>query len=142
MPTVSCLVDYLESKGLSICIESSSGPAEESCRQAVFRYRAEKTPIVVERNCPEDGDTLFGKEIEEFLEKIGRPGLSPAKRKVIRHLKQTNFILAVRLPSDIDPAGFQVSDAILHYCINHCGALIQADEEGFYQGTKLILPLC
>lgn len=141
LPSVSCLAGYLESKGISVHVESSSGPVEESCQQAIFRYRPDRTPIVIEGNGPDNKDELFENEIEEFQEKIGRPGVSLAKRKILQHLKQTKFILSVRLPSDIEPVGFQISDAILHYCINHCGALVQADDEGFYRGTKLILPL-
>ena len=140
-PSVASLVHYLESQWLDVHVESSSGAKHEICRQVIFRYKPEKSPLVVDCIWPEPDEDLLGREINEFLETIGPPGISVAKRRVIRHLKQSKFILAIRLPSDVDSAGFQISDAILRYCKDHCKALIQADGEGFYQGTKLILSL-
>ena len=141
VPSAASLYDHLLLKGLEVTVEASLKISTVPCRQAEFVYDGEKTPIVVTCDRLEDKGALFQKEIEEFLEQIGPPGLSLSKRKVIRHLRESKFAVVLRLPSDIDKAGFQVSDAILDYCVAHCGGMIQADGEGFYKGTKLILPL-
>jgi hypothetical protein len=81
-------------------------------------------------------------EIGEFLEFIGRPGLSFKKRKVIEHLKKTRYIIACQLPtSDIDDDGYDANGDFLTYFVENCGGIIQADGEGFYEGSKLIVKL-
>ena len=61
---------------------------------------------------------------------------------IVDHLKATRFIVALRLPKgDMDDAGWDANGQILTYFLDHCGALIQADGEGFYEGAKLILEL-
>ena len=141
VPSVTVLVEHLRSKGLAVHVESSSEAADQSCRQVIFRYKPQRSPIVITCNFPDDADGLFGSEIGEFLEKIGPPRLSLKKRRVIGHLRQSKFMLVIQVPGDIDPAGLQIADAVLQYCIDHCEAMVQTDEEGFYVGNKLIFPL-
>jgi hypothetical protein len=43
--------------------------------------------------------------------------------------------------ADMDDAGWDANGQILTYFLDHCGALIQADGEGFYEGSKLILEM-
>ena len=73
---------------------------------------------------------------------IGAAGKNKVKKRVLDHLKATRFIIALRLPkADMDDAGWDANGQILTYFLDHCGALIQADGEGFYEGSKLILEL-
>ena len=81
-------------------------------------------------------------ELKEFLAKLGSPGKNRVKKKVVDHLKATRFIVALLLPKgDMDDAGWDANGQILTYFLDHCGALIQADGEGFYEGSKLILEM-
>ena len=105
-------------------------------------YKPGKSPLVVE--CSRDDgkeDCLARVEPEEFIELIGRPGLSLTKRRVINHLRSTKFIIASQLLNDIDDDGYDANGTFLSYFVEHCGGMIHADLEGFYDGSKLILKL-
>jgi len=86
------------------------------------------------------GKNLIADEVAEFKELLEEIKNSPAKRQVIGHLNQTRFIVACRLPtSDIDDDGYDVNGDFLGYFVDHCEGMIQADGEGFYQGSKVLL---
>jgi hypothetical protein len=111
--------------------------------QIAVVYRAGKLPILAECNRNDDSDDcLANEEIAEFVEFIGKPGLSVAKRKVLQHLAATTFIIACQLPtSDIDEIGYEINSLFLRFFVDNCDGMIQADGEGFYRGNKVIVPL-
>ncbi|HEY4760152.1 MAG TPA: hypothetical protein VIH42_06200 [Thermoguttaceae bacterium] len=112
-------------------------------KQIALSYKQGKLPILVECNRDEGKeDCLMKQEVSEFLDRLGRPGISFAKRGVINHLKKTAFIIACQLPTaDIDDDGYDANGCFLSYFVQHCGGMIQADGEGFYEGHKLIVKL-
>jgi hypothetical protein len=60
----------------------------------------------------------------------------------LEHLAATAFVIACQLPSsDIEDDGYNVNGHFLTFFVEHCGGMIQADGEGFYEGDKLILLL-
>ena len=80
--------------------------------------------------------------VDARFERIGAVGKNKIKKRIVDHLKATRFIIALRLPkADMDDAGWDANGQILTYFLDHCGALIQADGEGFYEGAKLILEI-
>ena len=64
-----------------------------------------------------------------------------AKCRVIKHLKNTKFIVASQLLGDIDDDGYDANGTFLTYFVEYCGGMIHADLEGFYDGDKVILKI-
>lgn len=103
-------------------------------------YKEEKKPISVSLNKEGDADGLLDGERNEFMEEIGKPGLSLAKRKVLKHLKNTKYIVASQLfTSDIDDDGYTVNGVLMDYLDQNFEAMIRADGEGFYKSNRAIL---
>jgi len=111
--------------------------------QVAVTYRAGKLPILAECNRDDGTDEcLMREEVAEFVELIGNPGGSEAKKRVLEHLSSAKFVVACQLPtSDIEDDGYHANHDFLSFFEEHCGGIVQADGEGFYDGDKLILPL-
>jgi hypothetical protein len=140
-PKLSELQRWLKSRGNTAVIDDADLESE-SWASAALSYKSGKLPILIECNRDEGQDSLLREELEEFSEFLEDAEASEGKRRVEAHLKATKFIVACQLPtSDIDDDGYDANDAFLAYFAEHCGALIQADGEGFYQGEDLILEL-
>jgi hypothetical protein len=146
-PTVRSVLQALTSSGVRLTVEDdydNSGTLDSpDWRQFAFEYKPGKRGIQVQCNRLDgSGDGLAAAEIEEFIELIGPPERSKQRRKVVEHLESTQFIIACQLPStDIDDDGFNANGEFLNYFVTHCGGMIQADGEGFYDGHDLIVPL-
>jgi hypothetical protein len=120
-PTIRTVLDALTSWGVVLTPEADyAGPDVLDAvdwEQFGLLYKPGKSGILVECN-RHDGteDCLAAAEVTEFVEMIGPPGRSEAKRSVIEHLKATRFIIVCQLPSsDIDDDGFEANDAFLTY---------------------------
>lgn len=145
VPTLSQVFQYAKNHGVSLAPDETHGPTDVSSpdwSEAEISYKPDKSPLVVECN-RDDGtdDSLAQGEAQEFVELIGSPGLSLTKRRVIKHLKATKFIISSQLLGDIDDDGYNANGIFLSYFLDHCGGMIQADGEGFYDGDKLILEI-
>src|SRR5688572_18081131 len=105
-PSFSSLQRYMASIDSSYKLVGTTDDHSNSWTDFEFHYKQGKLPIIVEVNWTDDEGSIGREEIGEFLEDIGAPGLSFKKRKVINHLKQTNYIICNQLPvSDIDDDG-------------------------------------
>lgn len=143
IPTLRQVFEYAKSQDISLSADETHGPIDlysPDWTQVEVSYKTGKSPLVVECNRA-DGteDCLARIEPQEFIEEIGSPGLSFAKRRVIKHLKNTKFIIASQLLNDIDDVGYDANSTFLKYFVDHCGGMIHADLEGFYDGDKVIL---
>ncbi len=89
--------------------------------------------------CDED-DSVGKEELAEFLDEIGRPGLSLKKEKVIKQLKKTKFIICNQLLSDLDDDGYSANDRLMQLFVKKYEGMIHAENEGFYNrdGTLLL----
>ena len=107
-----------------------------------LHYKEGKLAILVELNHINEKGDLGSEEVEEFLEEIGSPGLSLRKIKVIRHLKQTKYIICNQLPtSDIDDDGYSANGEFMKFIVDNYQGMFQADGEGFYENNKIVLEL-
>jgi hypothetical protein len=111
--------------------------------QVAVSYDPGKLPILAECNRDDGtGSSLAREGVEEFLELLEELPQSDAKKRVLRHLKATRFIVGCQLAtSDIDDRGYNANDQFLAFFAERCGGMIQADGEGFYEGADLVLPL-
>jgi len=146
VPSVKDILGWLKGRGCRYSIEINTPEVDrDSCewKQLSLEYKEGKLPILVE--CWRDDGTescaMHG-EIDEFLESVGKAGLSLAKRRVVKHLKGTRFTIACQLPvSDIDDDGYDANGEFLRYFLENCEGMIQADGEGFYEGERLIVKI-
>jgi len=117
--------------------------ATSGWEQVAIAYRAGKLPILAE--CHRDDGTeecLMRKEITEFRELIGELKDSTSRLHVLQHLAATRFMIACQLPaSDMEEDGFDANSEFVLYFVEHCGGMVQADGEGFYSGSRMIVPL-
>lgn len=114
-----------------------------SWEQVGLVYKDNKASILFEVN-RDDGDvgSLMREEIEEFMEHLADAPNNRNRRRVEKHLQNTRFIVAARLPTfDIDEDGYTALGHVLNYLLRNNGAMIQADGEGFYAGEKVIVEL-
>jgi len=141
-PNVKQILEMLNSKNFSAKSNLDENELQsEKWTDFELIYKEGKLPILVELNQINESDGLAEEEIEEFKEAIGKPKLFDSKKKkVIKHLDQTNFILCNQLPtSDIDDDGYDINGQLMEIFATECEGMIQCDGEGFYSGNKLIV---
>jgi len=151
VPSVTKLVQWLATKDVAVKMQDGDPMKMQSrgWEQVSLIYKEGKLPIIArctrtdeKGNGSASGADSARDELKQFIEQIGAVGKNKTKKRVVDHLKATRFIVALRLPKgDMDDAGWDANGQILTYFLDHCGALIQADGEGFYEGSKLILEM-
>ena len=103
-------------------LEGTVDDDNDSWTDFELHYKEGKLPILVDIYWTEEEGSVGSEEIEEFLEKIGSLGLSRKKRKVIKHLRQSKFIVCNQLPtSDIDDDGYDANGELLQFSALHYG---------------------
>jgi len=149
VPPITKVVQWLGTRDVHVKV-ADGDPMKMQSRgweQVSLVYKEGKLPIIARCTRTDAKGSAAasdgaGDELKMFIERIGQPGKNKMKKRVLDHLKATRFIVALRLPKgDMDDAGWDANGQILTYFLDHCGALIQADGEGFYEGAKLILEL-
>ena len=140
VPTVTELETTLKSEYPAIRLETEDSK-DGVWENLEFYYKDSNQPVVVECSYNNSPESMAAEECEEFIEEIGKPGLSIVKRKVLEHLQQTKYIISCQLLSDIDDDGYHLNGELLNIFVNNYSGLIQADGEGFYNGHKLIVEL-
>jgi len=145
VPPVTKVVQWLATRDVHLKV-ADGDPLKMQSRgwdQVSLIYKEGKLPIIARcMRTDAKADASAADELKDFIERVGQPGKNKVKKRVLDHLKATRFIVALRLPKgDMDDAGWDANGQILTYFLDHCGALIQADGEGFYEGAKLILEL-
>ncbi len=145
VPTLTQVFEYAESQGVSLSPDETHGKTDVNTSdwsEVEISYKPDKRPLVAECNRDDGSDDCLARvEPQEFIQEIGSPGLSFSRRRVIKHLEATNFIITVQLFSDIDDDGYEANGTFLNYFVEHCDGMIHADGEGFYDGNKLILEI-
>jgi hypothetical protein len=146
VPAIGDVLRWLDGRGCRLWVDDPEERVDldsADWEEIALKYKDGKLPILVECNRDEGAEgCLMKQEVKEFLEFIGKPGLSLAKRRVIKHLRDTRFTVACRLLSgDIDDDGFDANGEFLRYFVENCGGMIQADDEGFYEGSTIVVEL-
>lgn len=143
VPTLAQVFEYAKAHGVALSADETHGPTDINTpdwTEVEIAYNPDKSPLVVECNRDNGTDDCLAKvEPQEYIETIGSPGFSRAKRPVIQHLKNTKFIISSQLLSDIEDDGYDANGTFINYFVEHCGGMIHADGEGFYNGDKIIV---
>ena len=93
VPTLRQVFDHARSRGIRLAADEAHGPIDPDTTEwtdAEITYKSGKSPLVIE--CHRDdgsADCLAKVEPREYIDEIRVPGFSIAKRRVIRHLKNT-----------------------------------------------------
>ncbi len=138
VPSTSELENYLLRHYPYIRFESENSKKAKLENAEIF-YKKDNQPIIVECNYNDSQESLAAEECAEFIEEIGSPIFSISKRKVIKHLNNTKYIISCQLLNDIDDDGYNVNGTLLNYFVENHNGLIHADGEGFYEGFKVIV---
>lgn len=139
-PALNELQEYMNSCNPLYRLEGEADDKGIHWTNLELYYKQGKHPIPVDLNwCDEEG-SIGNEELTEFLDKIGSPGISLKKRKVIGQIKQTKFIVCNQLLSDLDDDGFLANDHFMKFFVNKYHGMIYAENEGFYNpnGTLLL----
>lgn len=142
LPPLRTILESAKQQGMSVELETEHvAPDLDSpdWREAELRYKPGNQPIPVD--VIRSRDELLSDEIEEFVEFLEDAPDSAAKDKVLQHLRETKAIVATQLLGDVDDDGYAAAGTFLNYFVEHCGGMIQADAEGFYEGDELIVEL-
>lgn len=96
-------------------------------------YDVDRLPLLIEINKKGKSNELVEEEIKEFLNSIGPPKFYELKKKrVINHLKSTEYIICIQLPtSDITNKGYDVNGLLMKHIECDFSGIIQVDGEGF-----------
>jgi hypothetical protein len=136
LPPLRAVFEWTEGQGVLLQAPSTDLDAQ-SWDQAEVVYKPDRQPFIAETNT----DELVREEVEEFVEFLEDVDESSARQKVLDHLQQSKAVVAGQLLGDIDDDGYTAVGTFLSYYVEHCGGLIQADGEGFYEGDRLIVAL-
>ncbi|NKB57979.1 MAG: hypothetical protein GKS00_16770 [Alphaproteobacteria bacterium] len=140
-PSIDQLEATLNRDNPAARLDTDDDRESDSWDFAEYYYKEGNQPIVVEINRNHGSESLAAEESQEFIEKIGKPGLSMSKRRVINQLKNTRFIVSCQLLGDIDDDGFHWNGELLNYFVRNHAGMFQADGEGFYDGHKVTVEL-
>jgi hypothetical protein len=140
LPPLGRVLAWTAAQGVSLALESSSPGALDSAgwRMAELGYKPGKRPLVVDAS---RAGIDVSEEVEEFIELLGEVEESAKKRKVLALLRASRAVVAAQLLSDIDDDGYDAVGVFLGFFVEHCGGMIYADAEGFYEGDRLIVEL-
>lgn len=134
-PTINTVMQSLRQRGSDFTaqVDVASKLDSSDWKQFELIYKPGNGPLVVECHRDDEPESLAKAECEEFVEEVADLDDSPAKDKVIEHLRKTRFIVNCQLLSDCDDDGFEANGQFLDFFVDNCGAMIQADGEGFYE---------
>jgi hypothetical protein len=136
LPPLRKVFEWAESEGVRLEATSVDDDTAE-WQQAEIVYRPGRQRFVAEA----DTDEVLREEVEEFIESLEDADDSREKQRVLDHLERSNAVVAVQLLGHPDADGHRAATTFLTYFVAHCGGLLQADGEGFYDGDRLIVEL-
>jgi hypothetical protein len=142
LPPLRTIFDWAKSEGVSLELDTEHVAADLDSphwREAELRYKPGNQPIPVD--VTRSTDELLSDEIEEFVEFLEDVPDSAAKEEVLQQLRGTKAIVATQLLGDVDDDSYAAAGTFLNFFVEHCGGMIQADAEGFYEGDELIVEL-
>ncbi len=108
-----------------------------------WRYRTDADPIVIEDHAAHGSHRdppLFVEEVRAFEAAVEALLVSPERDAVQAHLSATCYVTVAVLSDAADSRGRLAAWTLLAPFVAEYGGLIHAEREGFYEGSRLILP--
>jgi hypothetical protein len=142
LPPLRLVFEWVANEGIGLELPASSALIDDSeWRQATIRYKADRQPLIVDVDRANSDGDLLSDEVEEFVELLEDVADSPEKQKVVAQLRSSRAVVSVQLSGDIDEDGDNAVATFLRYFVEYCGAMIQADGGGFYEGDRVLVEL-
>ena len=138
VPSLHHVLNWMKKEGY----EPSIGPdSADNWEQVDLVYKEGGSPLVVDITRADGSDSsLFNAEIQEFMEWLEEIEDSPDKQKVLHHLQATSYMVGIQLLlSNFDDEGYAAVNTFTEYFVQHHGGMVQADNEGFYEGDRLLV---
>lgn len=143
-PKIKDILESLKSNGFAVESDLDEDDLDSSeWTNFELNYDPERLPLLVELNEKGKSDGLVEEEILEFTQFVGKPNLLEFnKKKVINHLKNTDYIICIQLPtSDIIDEGYNMNGELMAYVERNFSGMTQVDREGFYLNNKLLVKI-
>jgi len=106
-----------------------------------FYYSDAAQPILVELNVNDAPDSMAAEEAQEFIDDLEDVEDEAAKAKVVQHLQATRYVVCCQFLGDVPDEGFEANEKLLDIFVAKYGGMVQADGEGFYEGSDLLIDM-
>jgi hypothetical protein len=102
-------------------------------------YDPARASVLVECHRNTGPRSLCARELREELEALDGVADSEAKRRVVDGLSRARFVICCTVAGDPrHREAFKVR-SVLDYFVDHCGAMLDTEDEGFYSCSDLPL---
>jgi hypothetical protein len=147
VPTIRSLVSWLRAKGGFPKAEARfEGPAELDApgwEEFELVYNPKKPSVQVECNRDTGPDSLCAGQVQGELDSLEDLEDSEAKCRVADCLSRTRFIICCTVVGDHGHREAHRVRAVLDYFVEHSGAILDTEDEGFYScSDSPLLGLC
>jgi hypothetical protein len=146
VPTIRSFLTWLRDEaGFDAEVPGERPKALDSTTWKSFElvYDPGKESLLVECNRNTGPRSLCGREVQGELESLEGVRDSKARRRVADYLGRTRFVVCCRVDGDDDHEEARTVRSILDYFVDHCGAILDVEDEGFYsRSNKPLLGLC
>ncbi len=142
VPTIRNLLRWLrEEAGYDAEVRGESPAALDSPKWKSFElvYDPDKESILVVCHRNTGPRSLCARDVKGELKSLEGVEDSEAKRRVIDCLNRTRFLICCRVDGDPNHAESLNVRSALDYFVDHCGALLDVEDEGFYSCSDLPL---
>lgn len=147
VPTLGAVLAWTASQGVVLTSEPASPPFTLEELQSRpwdslgLWYRPDWSPLTVNIYHAADRSSIFADEGRWFREEITELPESRPRELVLAHLARSRFLVAISLPISAldDDALWEAVSVLLDYFVQHSGAMVHIEGDGFYQADKLIL---
>jgi hypothetical protein len=148
VPTIRSLVTWLRKEGgykkAEARFEGPDEPDSPDWESFELVYNPRKKSIQVECNRNTGEDSLCAGQAQGELDSLEDLEPSEAKERVADCLRKTRFIICctVMMGDHGHKESFNVRK-ILDYFVDHCGAILDVEDEGFYaRSDQPLLGIC
>jgi hypothetical protein len=145
VPTIRAILAWLrEEVGYEADVPGESPAALDSPKWKSFElvYNPARESLLVECWRNTGKRSLCGKTVQEELNALEDLPDSDARRQVADCLSRTRFLVCCEVLADPDHEEVANFGALLDYFADHCGGLIDVEDEGFYSHSDTPLLGC
>jgi hypothetical protein len=137
VPTIRTVLEFLRQNGVPADAPGESARALASPKWKSFEllYDPAKESILVECHRGTSPGSRCRQTVREELNGLEDLADTPAKRRVAECLNGARFIVSCEVLGDHHHQELARFGPFLDYFVDHCGGLIDVEDEGFYART-------
>jgi hypothetical protein len=147
VPTIRDLLNWLWEKDEFAAAHApgESTRALDSAKWKSFElvYHPDRESLLIECNRNTGPRSLCAGEVRGELESLEDVDDSAAKQQVEDCLRRTRFVVCCTVIGDHGHKEARTVRSVLDYFVDHCGAILDVEDEGFYaRSDKPLLGFC